>query len=49
MDEALLIGNLNGLEDYVPRLTVRRIPDGTHWVVHQQPDLVNRLIREFLE
>lgn len=49
LDEALLIGNLNGVEEYVPRLTVRRIPDGTHWVVHEQSDRVNRLIREFLE
>ncbi len=47
-DTALLTGNLRGLEDYVPNLTVRRIPDGTHWVVHEQPALVNRLIREHL-
>lgn len=48
LDEALLIGNLNGLEDYVPRLTVRRIADGTHWVVHEQPERVNGFIRGFL-
>jgi pimeloyl-ACP methyl ester carboxylesterase len=47
-DRALLTGNLDGLEDYVENLTVKRIPDGSHWVSHEQPDRVNALIREFL-
>ncbi|MEO7653411.1 MAG: alpha/beta hydrolase [Bryobacteraceae bacterium] len=47
-DTALLPGNLNGLERVVTNLRLERIPDGTHWVVHEKPDLVNRLIREFL-
>ena len=47
-DTALLTGNLEGLEEYVPDLTVRRIPDGSHWVVHEAPELVNGYIREFL-
>ncbi|MEO8026358.1 MAG: alpha/beta hydrolase [Bryobacteraceae bacterium] len=47
-DQALLVENLNGLEDYVPDLTVRRIPDGTHWIAHEHPDLVNRYIREYM-
>jgi pimeloyl-ACP methyl ester carboxylesterase len=47
-DQALLTGNLDGLEDYVPDLTVKRIPDATHWVVHEQPEVVNSLIREFI-
>jgi len=47
-DTALLPQNLDGLERYVPDLTIQRIPDGTHWVIHEQPALVNRLIREFL-
>ncbi len=47
-DTALLTGNLVGLDEYVPHLTIERIPDGSHWVVHEQPALVNRLIREFL-
>lgn len=46
-DVALLSSNLNGLADYVPDLTVRRIPDGTHWVIHEQPDRVNAYLREF--
>jgi epoxide hydrolase 4 len=47
-DTALLPANLDGLEEFVPNLTVRRIPEGNHWVIHQQPMLVNRYIREFL-
>jgi epoxide hydrolase 4 len=47
-DTALLTGNLNGLDQYVPRLTVKRIPDGTHWIARESPSDVNRFIREFL-
>ena len=47
-DPALLTGNLDGLEQYVPDLTLRRIADGTHWVVHEQRALVNQYIREYL-
>jgi pimeloyl-ACP methyl ester carboxylesterase len=47
-DTALLTGNLVGLEAHVPDLTIERIPDGTHWVIHEQPERVNRLIRGFL-
>ncbi|MGH7347706.1 MAG: alpha/beta fold hydrolase, partial [Candidatus Rokuibacteriota bacterium] len=45
---ALLTGNLVGLERFVPDLTIERIRDGSHWVVNEQPELVNRLIRDFL-
>ncbi len=47
-DTALLIGGLNGVEQFVPNLTIRRIPEGSHWVVHERPDLVNSYIREFI-
>jgi len=47
-DVALTTANLEGLDQFVPQLTIRRIPDANHWVVHQRPDLVNRYIREFL-
>ena len=46
-DTALLPGNLTGLEPFVPTLTIKRIPEGTHWVVREQPAEVNRLIRDF--
>jgi pimeloyl-ACP methyl ester carboxylesterase len=47
-DRALLAANLDGLDEYVEDLTIRRIPDGSHWVSHEQPERVNALIREFL-
>jgi epoxide hydrolase 4 len=47
-DTALLTGNLEGLDKFVPELTVKRIPDATHWVINEQPDVVNRHIREFI-
>jgi pimeloyl-ACP methyl ester carboxylesterase len=48
-DRYLLTGNLEGLEEYVPNLTLKRIPDGSHWVIHEKPGLVNSHIREFIE
>jgi pimeloyl-ACP methyl ester carboxylesterase len=48
-DQALLTGNLSGLEEYIEDLTVKRIPDGTHWVIHEQPELVNTFIRDFIK
>jgi len=47
-DMALLPALLDGLDEYVEDLTVKRIPDGSHWVVHEQPEKVNGLIRDFL-
>jgi pimeloyl-ACP methyl ester carboxylesterase len=47
-DTALTPANLDGLDQFVPELTIRRIPDANHWVVHQRPELVNRYVREFL-
>jgi pimeloyl-ACP methyl ester carboxylesterase len=32
----------------VTTLTVRPVPDATHWVVGEKPAEVNRAIREFL-
>jgi epoxide hydrolase 4 len=48
-DTALLTGNLDGMEKFVPNLVVKRIPDGSHWVVHEKPALVNQYIREFIQ
>ena len=47
-DTALLPQNLDGLDQFVPRLTVKRIPDGSHWVIHEKRDDVKREIRAFL-
>jgi pimeloyl-ACP methyl ester carboxylesterase len=47
-DKALVTQNLDGLEGYVPDLRVHRVPDATHWLIHEQPALVNGQIREFI-
>jgi epoxide hydrolase 4 len=47
-DTALLASNLDGLDKVVPKLTIKRIPDGTHWVVREKPAEVNTLIRDYL-
>jgi pimeloyl-ACP methyl ester carboxylesterase len=41
--------NLTGLNEYIQDLTIVRIADGSHWVIKQQPERVNSLIREFIE
>ncbi len=48
-DAALLPGLLEGLEDYVPRLEVKKVPGATHWLVHEQPQFVAREIEAFLQ
>jgi len=47
-DGALLAGNLRGLEQCVPDLRIERIPEGSHWVIHERPAEVNALIRAFV-
>lgn len=47
-DTALLTQNLDGLDQFVPQLTIKRIPDGTHWVIHEKAAEVNGDIREFI-
>jgi pimeloyl-ACP methyl ester carboxylesterase len=47
-DDALLTGNLDGLDRYVSHLTIERIPEGSHWVVHEFPERINAVIRGFL-
>ena len=47
-DTALLTGNLEGLDKFVPNLTIKRIPEGTHWVIHEKPALVAEYIRDFI-
>jgi epoxide hydrolase 4 len=39
---------LDGLDAVVDDLRVERIPEGSHWVIHEQPVRINRLIRGFL-
>jgi pimeloyl-ACP methyl ester carboxylesterase len=39
-DIALPVELLDGLEEFVPHLRVVRVPDATHWIVHERPALV---------
>jgi pimeloyl-ACP methyl ester carboxylesterase len=39
---------LEGLDELVPDLRIERFPDGSHWVIHEQPRRVNAAIREFV-
>jgi len=47
-DRALPKSLANGLEDFVPDMRLERIPEGTHWIIHEQPERVNLLIRSAL-
>jgi pimeloyl-ACP methyl ester carboxylesterase len=47
-DKALLPSILDGIEEVVPGVEVVRVPDATHWVMDEQPDLVNAEIRRFI-
>jgi pimeloyl-ACP methyl ester carboxylesterase len=49
LDIALLPRLLDGLDEVVSDLTLRRIPDGSHWVIHEQPALIASYIRAFLQ
>ncbi len=47
-DIALPAGLIDGLDAFVPKLTLHRVADGTHWLVHEQPQLVAGLLEDFL-
>ena len=47
-DRALLPGLLDGLERWVPRLEVVRVPEASHWIVHEQPERVWQAITRAL-
>jgi pimeloyl-ACP methyl ester carboxylesterase len=48
-DGFLLPSLLDGLDACVPDLRIERIAEGTHWVIHEQPERVNALIRAFID
>jgi pimeloyl-ACP methyl ester carboxylesterase len=47
-DPFILASNLDGLDALVPDLRIERIPNGTHWVIHEQPERINARIGIFL-
>ena len=47
-DSALPPALLDGLGDFVPQLSLRRVEGATHWIVHEQPGLVAGHLQQFL-
>ena len=43
-DSALPCTLLDGLDAFVPTLEVQRVAGATHWMVHEQPDLIARTV-----
>ncbi len=47
-DVALLPKLLDGLDQYVPRLTIERVADASHWIVHEKPQFVADRLARFI-
>ena len=47
-DTALGVEMLDGTNDHVEDLTIRRLPDASHWVQQDDPDTVNQMLIEWL-
>jgi epoxide hydrolase 4 len=47
-DAALPPGLIEGLGDYVPRLTLEKVEGASHWIVHERPRFVAQRLGEFL-
>jgi pimeloyl-ACP methyl ester carboxylesterase len=47
-DGFILSSNLNGLDGFVPDLTIKELEGASHWIIHVRPDLANKYIIEFL-
>ena len=47
-DRALPPELVEGLEHWVPDMTLQRVEGATHWIVHEQPALVAQRLGAFL-
>ncbi len=47
-DSTLGVETLDGTEDFVPELTIRRLPGVSHWVQQEAAEEVNDILREWL-
>jgi epoxide hydrolase 4 len=47
-DTALPPELLDGLDDYIPKLTLKKVHNATHWIIHEQPKLVAGYLQEFI-
>ena len=41
--------NIDGIEEYVPDVRVKRFPSASHWLQHELPKEVNHEIADFLK
>jgi pimeloyl-ACP methyl ester carboxylesterase len=48
-DAALLPSLTRGLSEWVPDLRVEIVPGAGHWVPYERPEVVNSLIRDFID
>jgi predicted GNAT family N-acyltransferase len=48
-DRALLPSLLDGLDRVVPQLRIVRLPEATHWLVHEAPERIVREISAFVD
>jgi pimeloyl-ACP methyl ester carboxylesterase len=46
-DVALRPELVDGLADYIPQLTLEKVPDATHWIVHERPAFVAQRLGAF--
>ena len=50
MDDIALPPELiDGLDDYIPSLSLKKVRDATHWIIHEQPMLVAGYLQDFLK
>jgi pimeloyl-ACP methyl ester carboxylesterase len=47
-DQALPPALVDGLEEYVSRMVLERVPDATHWIIHERPQFVAQRLQAFL-
>ncbi len=47
-DAALPPGLVEGLEQYVSRLTLEKVEGATHWIVHERPQFIAQRLGDFL-
>jgi pimeloyl-ACP methyl ester carboxylesterase len=47
-DHALLPSLIDGLDAWIADLTIKRVSDATHWIIHEQPELVISYLADFL-
>ena len=48
-DQAFAKENIDGVDEYVPDVRIKRFPDASHWLQHELPNEVNHEIAGFLK